>query len=60
VNELHHSLHLRGRRFYNNADEEYKCRALQNTPTISRQVRDKFQFRISLCIFVVILLFFPL
>ncbi|XP_045813375.1 cold-regulated protein 27 isoform X1 [Trifolium pratense] len=51
VNELHHSIHLRGRRFHNNADEAYKCRALQNTPTMPRQslaLQDGFQEKINL------------
>ncbi|KAK2380585.1 cold-regulated protein [Trifolium repens] len=51
VNELHHSLHLRGRRIHNNADEAYKCRALQNTPTIPRQslaLQDGCQKKINL------------
>ncbi|CAI8618421.1 unnamed protein product [Vicia faba] len=40
VNELHRSVHLRGWSFHTNADETYKCRTLQNTPTTPRQSLD--------------------
>ncbi|CAI8598752.1 unnamed protein product [Vicia faba] len=40
VNELHRSIHLRGWSFHTNADETYKCRTLQNTPTTPRQSLD--------------------
>lgn len=68
MNELHRSIHLRGWSFHTNADETYKCRTLQNTPTTPRQVRDKFQFSVTIvfmyCNFLLIIRlfnpFFPL
>jgi hypothetical protein len=48
VNELHRSIHLRGWSFHSRADEAYKCTTLQNTPSMHRQVRVKFQFRVSI------------
>lgn len=51
MNELHRSIHLRGWSFNNNADEAYKCRTLQNTPSMPRQslaLQDGCQKKIKL------------
>ena len=50
MNELHRSIHLRGWSFHNNADEAYKCKTPQNTPSMHRQVRVKFQLESPLCL----------
>ncbi|XP_024637115.1 cold-regulated protein 28 isoform X3 [Medicago truncatula] len=51
VNELHRSIHLRGWSFHNRADEAYKCKTLQNTPSMPRQslaLQDGCQKKIKL------------